>query len=198
MAVANPGCFATAIQLALWPLALHHRLTHTVHITGVTGSTGAGQKLQETSHFSWRQGNLSVYKAFEHQHLHEIKDTLKAAQPAYPADLLFVPMRGPFSRGILCSLYTEIEESLETISKLYREAYEGSPFVHITDSEIHLKQVLNTNHTLISMEKHGPYLHLVVCLDNLVKGASGQALQNMNLMFKRPETEGLLLKPIAF
>ncbi len=196
-AIANPGCFATAIQLALYPLAKAQKLSDSVHITGITGSTGAGQKLQETSHYSWRQGNLSVYKAFEHQHLNEIKETLTHLQPGYAGDLAFIPMRGAFTRGILCSLHTRIDESFETLQSLYLQAYEHSPFVHVMAPEIHLKQVVNTNHTLISLEKHGAYLHLVVCLDNLIKGASGQAVQNMNLLLGRPETDGLLLKPLV-
>jgi N-acetyl-gamma-glutamyl-phosphate reductase len=196
--IANPGCFATAIQLALLPLAAHGLLEHPVHITGVTGSTGAGQKLSETSHYSWRSNNLSVYKAFEHQHLAEIKQTLGLLQANQAHELLFVPMRGSFPRGILCSLHTRLTADFRYVQEIYTRYYQAAPFVHLIEGEVHIKQVVNTNQTVLALEKHGDYLHIVSCIDNLLKGASGQAVQNMNLSFGRPETEGLHLKPLAF
>lgn len=196
--IANPGCFATAIQLALLPLAEAQLLQKPIHITALTGSTGAGQKLQESSHFSWRSQNVSVYKAFEHQHLAEIEHTLGRLQPDFGAELVFVPMRGNFTRGILASLYTESSLSQAEAEQLFDHYYKDSSFVHRSPQEIDLKQVVNTNHALLSVRKHGPYLHIVSCLDNLLKGAAGQAVQNMNLFFDRPETEGLWLKPLAF
>lgn len=196
--VANPGCFATAIQLALAPLAKQGWLQDAVHITGITGSTGAGQKLQETSHFSWRSNNLSVYKAFEHQHLAEIQRNLGRLQASFDAPLLFVPMRGPFARGILCSLYTRIEADFAAIQAAFDACYEGSPFVHAGTEELSLKQVVNSNQAALSLSRQGPYLHVVSCLDNLLKGASGQALQNMNIMLGLPEAMGLKLKASVF
>lgn len=196
--IANPGCFATAIQLALLPLAKAQKLKGPVHITGITGSTGAGQKLQDTSHFSWRHQNMSSYKVFQHQHLKEILESLRLFQADASDELLFVPMRGAFTRGILCSFQLRLDDALEDLVALYEDTYARAPFVHIMPPDLNLKQVINTNHALISLEKQGSYVHLVTCLDNLLKGASGQAIQNMNLMFQRPETEGLALKSPVF
>jgi N-acetyl-gamma-glutamyl-phosphate reductase len=196
--IANPGCFATALQLALLPLAQAGWLHEEVHITGVTGSTGAGQKLQDALHFSWRHDNLSVYKAFEHQHLHEIRQTLQRLQPSYDKAPLFIPMRGPFTRGILVSMHTACRATLDVLTRAYDVYYENAPFVHRTDGEANLKQVLNTNNAVLSVEKYGGYAHIVCCLDNLLKGASGQAVHNMNLALGLPETMGLELKPSAF
>ena len=200
--VANPGCFATAIQLGLAPLASAGWLRSEVHITGITGSTGAGQKLQKTSHFSTRQQNLSVYKAFDHQHLSEIERTLSALLGTKHAlaPLHFVPMRGPFTRGILVSMVTACEAGETDILSAYRNFYQGekSKFVHITQDEVNLKTVVNTNHLRLQINKHGGLLHVVACLDNLLKGASGQAVQNMNLMLGWPVDTGLRLKALAF
>jgi len=196
--IANPGCFATAIQLALLPLAQAGWLHEEVHITGITGSTGAGQKLQDALHFSWRHDNLSVYKAFEHQHLSEIQQTLQRLQPAYEKTPLFIPMRGPFTRGILVSVHTACKATADVLTQAYDVYYESAPFVHLTEGEANLKQVLNTNNAVLSVEKYGSYAHVVCCLDNLLKGASGQAFQNMNLALGLPETLGLNLKPSAF
>lgn len=196
--VANPGCFATAIQLALAPLALKGWLGDAIHVTGITGSTGAGQKLQETSHFSWRSNNLSVYKAFEHQHEEEIQRSLGRMQKTFDAPLLFVPMRGPFARGILCSLYTRVDVEFAAVQAAFDACYEGSPFVFAGTEEVSLKQVVNSNQVAISLAQKGPYIHIVSCLDNLLKGAAGQALQNMNIMLGLPETTGLKLKASAF
>lgn len=196
--IANPGCFATAIQLALLPLAQQGWLQDEVHITGITGSTGAGQKLQDTLHFSWRHDNLSVYKPFAHQHLAEIQQTLGILQPAYEKTPLFIPMRGPFTRGILVSVHTPCKATVSTLIQAYDRYYEDAPFVHRTAEEADLKQVLNTNNAVLSVEKYGDHAHIVCCLDNLLKGASGQAVHNMNLALGLPETTGLLLKPSAF
>ncbi len=196
--IANPGCFATAIQLALLPLAHRGWLQDELHITGITGSTGAGQKLQEALHFSWRHDNLSVYKPFAHQHLLEICQTLQSLQPDYERTPLFVPMRGPFTRGILVSVYTRCSASPIELLEAFDSYYESADFVHRTVQEADLKQVVNTNNAVLSCEKHGDYAHIVCCLDNLLKGASGQAVQNMNLALGLPQTEGLLLKPAAF
>ena len=198
--IANPGCFATTIQLALAPLAQQGLLKNTVHITALTGSTGAGQKLQKTSHFSQRSQNLSTYKVFEHQHLDEIERTLGylqgAANPMPP--LLFVPLRGPFTRGILASLYTDCDLSEDEVLNLYQRYYADAAFVHAGQEEINLKSVVNTNQVRIQLQKHEGILHLVCCLDNLLKGASGQAVQNMNLIMNWPIDSGLRLKPIAY
>jgi N-acetyl-gamma-glutamyl-phosphate reductase len=196
--IANPGCFASAIQLALLPLAARGWLTDEVHITGITGSTGAGQKLQDTLHFSWRHDNLSVYKPFAHQHLAEIKETLRRLQPDYEKTPLFIPMRGPFTRGILVSVHTPCRASAEDLVNAYDAYYESAPFVHRTAEEADLKRVVNTNNALLSVEKYDSHAHIVCCLDNLLKGASGQAVHNMNLALGLPETMGLGLKPSAF
>lgn len=199
--VANPGCFATAIQLALAPLASEGWLTNPVHITAITGSTGAGQKLQKTSHFSQRQENLSVYKAFDHQHLAEIKRTLQALQRNHELPPLhFVPMRGPFTRGIMASIVSECSASATDIFSSYKNFYSGQrgTFVHVTGEEVNLKSVVNTNHLRLQVQKHEGLVHIVSCLDNLLKGASGQAVQNMNIMMGWPLDDGLKLKASAF
>ncbi len=198
--IANPGCFATAIQLALLPLAKAGWLPDTVHITAITGSTGAGQKLQETSHFSWRSGNISVYKAFEHKHLAEISRTLGRFQKGFASEgqLIFIPMRGAFPRGILASIHLRCEQPLKAIEALFDQSYAGASFVHRIEGEADLKLVINTNQTVLALRMAKGYLHITSCLDNLLKGASGQAVQNMNLAFDLPEAEGLGLKPLAF
>ncbi len=196
--LANPGCFATAIQLALLPLASAQLLKSEVHVHGITGSTGAGQQPSETTHFSWRDNNVSVYKAFSHQHLAEISETLQGVLTSNLPAIHFLPLRGNFTRGIFCTAYTEISENLPVISDLYRQYYAPSAFVHLSETEIHLKQVTGTNKAFLHLENHGNKLLITSILDNLLKGASGQAVQNMNLMFGLPEHTGLQLKAIAF
>jgi len=202
--IANPGCFATCIQLGLLPLAAKNLLVNEVHISATTGSTGAGQSLAPTSHFTWRNDNLSVYKAFNHQHLKEISQSLNQLQadfPVYPSDknkLNFIPYRGDFTRGILASIYTECDLVEEAALKLYADFYAEHPFTHVTNRDIDLKQVVNTNKCFIQVKKHGNKIFLVSIMDNLLKGASGQAVQNMNLMFGLEETAGLRLKASAF
>ncbi len=196
--IANPGCFATAIQLALLPLAKAQLLNSEVHVNAITGSTGAGVKPGATSHFSWRENNISVYKAFEHQHLGEIKQSLLHLQNNFSEDINFIPVRGNFTRGIFASLYLNFDGSVENAEKLYLDYYKDNPFVIITDKNPDLKQVVNTNKCVLHVEKHGNKLLILSCIDNLIKGASGQAVHNMNLMFGLNEKEGLSLKASAF
>ncbi len=196
--VANPGCFATAIQLALLPLAAAGLLTDEIHVTAITGSTGAGVKPAATTHFSWRTDNLSAYKVFTHQHLSEINRTLRQLQPTFGRAVNFVPMRGDFARGILASIYTVCASDEAAIRKYYADFYASAPFTYLTDRELDLKQAVNTNKALLSVAKYGDKVHIVSVIDNLLKGASGQAVQNMNLMFGFDETEGLRLKASAF
>jgi N-acetyl-gamma-glutamyl-phosphate reductase len=196
--IANPGCFATTIQLGLLPLAKAGLLTGEIHVNAITGSTGAGVKPAETSHFSWRENNISVYKAFEHQHLKEIRQSLVQLQPDFVKDINFIPVRGNFTRGIFASIYLEYKGAEEDAYTLYRDFYKDSPFVVVSDKNIDLKQVINTNKCLLHLEKHGNKLLILSCIDNLIKGASGQAVHNMNLMFGLEETEGLKLKASAF
>lgn len=196
--IANPGCFATCIQLALLPLAANALLKNDIHISATTGSTGAGQSLNTTSHFSWRQNNLSVYKAFEHQHLAEIGQSMNQLQPSFEGNLNFIPQRGSFTRGIFASVYTTFEKSLEDAKELYEQFYLNAAFVKMSSSSIDLKQVVNTNKCLLHLEKHNENLLITACIDNLLKGASGQAVQNMNLMFGLEETTGLKLKANYF
>jgi N-acetyl-gamma-glutamyl-phosphate reductase len=196
--IANPGCFATAIQLALLPLAKNGLLNEDVHINATTGSTGAGVSPSETTHFSWRNNNMSHYKAFEHQHLGEINQSIQQLQAGYPNELLFVPNRGDFARGIFATLYTNIEESLEDIVAKYEAYYADQPFVTVTTTNINMKQVVQTNKCIISLMKKGNRLLITSIIDNLTKGASGQAIQNMNLLFGLDETTGLHLKPCGF
>ena len=196
--VANPGCFATCIQLALLPLAQHGLLNHDIHINATTGSTGAGQSLSATSHFSWRNNNLSTYKSFEHQHLKEIKKNLSSIQNNFNAAINFIPLRGNFTRGILASTYTRCDKSLEELQDVFKAYYKASPFVHLAPFTIDLKQVVNTNKAFIQIEKHGDQVLITSIIDNLLKGASGQAVQNMNVMFGIEETSGLKLKSIGF
>ncbi|MBC7410620.1 MAG: N-acetyl-gamma-glutamyl-phosphate reductase [Arcicella sp.] len=191
--VANPGCFATSIELALLPLA-HAGLIHDdVHVSAVTGSTGAGQSLSPTGHFSWRSNNISIYKAFTHQHLTEIGMVISSFQGAKPT-VNFIPYRGTFTRGIMANVYTKFAGTLEEAKTLYRNYYAEHPFTHISDSPVDVKQVVNTNKCLISLELHEGNLLITSVIDNLTKGASGQAVQNMNLMFGLDETVGLRLK----
>lgn len=203
--IANPGCFATNIQLALLPLAAKRLLQYEVNIQATTGSTGAGQKPGSTSHFSWRNNNLSVYKAFEHQHLKEIGQSLTQLQPdfppAYPGRdglINFIPQRGDFTRGIFSAIYTECDLPEETAYEIYESYYAEHPFTHVSRHNIDLKQVVNTNKCLLHLEKHGKKLLIISVIDNLLKGASGQAVQNMNLLFDIEEQTGLRLKAAAF
>ncbi|MBD8348341.1 N-acetyl-gamma-glutamyl-phosphate reductase [Dysgonomonas sp. HGC4] len=196
--IANPGCFATAIQLALLPLANAQLLNTEVHVNAITGSTGAGVKPSATSHFSWRENNISVYKAFEHQHLGEIRQSLTQLQNNFSEDINFIPVRGNFTRGIFASIYLNFEGSKEDARKLYEDFYKNSPFVIVTDKNPDLKQVVNTNKCVLYVEKHGNKLLILSCIDNLVKGASGQAVHNLNLIFGLDETEGLKLKATGF
>jgi len=194
--IANPGCFATAIQLALLPLAAASKLTDDVHVSAITGSTGAGQSLSDTTHFSWRTNNVSIYKAFTHQHLGEIQESLTQLQADFVGDVNFIPYRGNFSRGIFASVYTKSELTEDEAKELFRAYYADAPFVTISDRELHLKQVVNTNKCLLHVQKQGKQLLITSVIDNLVKGASGQAVQNMNLLFGLPETTGLHLKSV--
>jgi N-acetyl-gamma-glutamyl-phosphate reductase len=196
--IANPGCFATCIQLGLLPLAKNSLLKGDIHISATTGSTGAGQSFGTTSHFSWRQNNLSVYKAFEHQHLNEIGQSIKQLQNDFDGELNFIPARGSFTRGIFGSIYTEFDLNIEEVKGIYKSYYSTHPFVHISENAIDLKQVVNTNKCLIHLEKHRSKLLITSCIDNLLKGASGQAIQNMNLLFGLEETAGLKLKATFF
>jgi N-acetyl-gamma-glutamyl-phosphate reductase len=196
--IANPGCFATCIQLALLPLAKAGLLKSEVHISATTGSTGAGQKPGATTHFSWRNNNLSVYKAFEHQHLNEIGESIVQLQSDFDKDINFIPYRGDFTRGILASSYIDCDLSLDEANKIYQDFYADAPFTHISKANIYLKQVVNTNKCLIHLEKHGNKLMILSIIDNLLKGASGQAVQNMNLMFGLDEMAGLKLKAVGF
>ena len=199
--VANPGCFATAIQLATLPLAAAGLIKDEIHVTALTGSTGAGKKPGETTHFSYRSDNISIYKLFSHQHLAEIKQNLvKVAGQGDTPVVNFVPLRGDFTRGIFASVYTKAVEGMsqEEYQKLFEDYYAASPFVFHSKEGISMKEVVNTNKGLLHVELHDGYVHIASVIDNLVKGASGQAVQNMNIMFGLPEDTGLRLKPSAF
>lgn len=196
--IANPGCFATAIQLGLLPLAANGLLKSEVHVNAITGSTGAGVKPGATSHFSWRNGNISVYKAFQHQHLKEIGQSMRQLQPGFSHDINFIPVRGNFSRGIFVSTYTECDLELEEVKKLYEDFYKDAAFTFVMDKNPDLKQVVNTNKGIVHLEKHGNKLFIISMVDNLLKGASGQAVHNMNIMFGLDEKCGLNLKSVAF
>ena len=196
--IANPGCFATGIQLAILPLAAAGLIKDEVHVNASTGSTGAGQSPSSTSHFSWREGNVSAYKIFDHQHLGEINQSLNQLQGSYSPSLNFIPIRGNHTRGIYATAYTKYEGTLEEAQKLYADYYASHPFVHMVNENPDLKQVVNTNKCLLYLMKHDDKLLIISITDNLIKGASGQAIQNMNLMFGLPEKTGLYLKPVAF
>jgi len=195
--IANPGCFATAIQLGLLPLAKAGLLTD-VHTTAITGSTGAGQKLQPSTHFSWRANNINAYKTLTHQHLREIRQTLSALQPSYNGQLFFIPWRGDFTRGIFVSSQLHCTLSQDEIFALYEDYYASHPFTHVSKEMVDIKQVVNTNKVLIYPEKVGDQLVVHSVEDNLIKGASGQAVQNLNLMMGWDETLGLQLKASVF
>ena len=196
--IANPGCFATGIQLALLPLAAAGLIQGEIHVNATTGSTGAGQNPTRTSHFSWRNSNVSAYKIFEHQHLGEMNQSLMQLQSTYTPAMNFIPIRGNHTRGIYATAYTEYMGSEEDAYELYGKYYEGHPFVHITKKNPDLKQVVNTNKCILHLVKHENKLLVISISDNLIKGASGQAVQNMNLMFGMNENEGLYMKPQGF
>ena len=196
--VANPGCFATCIQVALLPAANLNLLKEDVAVNAITGSTGAGQKPGATTHFSWRNNNLSIYKPFTHQHLAEIKQSIKQVQGYLDADIDFIPYRGDFARGIFCTAVIKTPAPEEDIIEAYKEFYADASFTHYSDKPIDLKQVVNTNKALVHVEKYGNKLLVTAAIDNLLKGAVGQAVQNMNIMFGIDETAGLRLKASAF
>jgi len=196
-AIANPGCFATSIQLGLLPLA-KAGLLKDIYTTGITGSTGAGQSLNATSHFSWRANNIQAYKTLTHQHLGEIGESLIHLQPVNDVDLSFVPWRGDFTRGIFVSSTLSCDLSIEELYILFSDYYKDHPFTHVSKDPIFLKQVVNTNKAMIQLEKAGSKLVVHSAIDNLLKGASGQAVQNMNLTFGLDETTGLRLKANYF
>lgn len=196
--IANPGCFATAIQLALLPLAANNLLTDEIHISAITGSTGAGVKPSSTTHFTWRNNNMSVYKAFQHQHLGEIKQSITQLQPGFKEAVNFIPYRGDFTRGIIATVYTDFNKSEEEAYALYGRFYNNAPFVNLSKENIHLKQVVNTNNNLLHLEAHDGKLMIISVLDNLLKGASGQAVQNLNIRRGWPEDLGLKLKAVMF
>lgn len=196
--VANPGCFATAIQLALLPLAKNLMLNNDVYVTAITGSTGAGVKPSSTTHFSWRSDNISVYKPFTHQHLPEIIQSIKHLQSSFDSEITFIPYRGDFARGIFVTTVVKSAVSLDELYRIYRDYYKEDSFVHVVEESIDLKQVVNTNKCLVHLEKNGDRLLIVSCIDNLLKGASGTAVHNMNLLFNLKETTGLHLKPSGF
>lgn len=196
--IANPGCFATAIQLGLLPLAAQQALEDVVNIHAITGSTGAGQSPQATTHFSWRANNLSIYKPFQHQHLAEIGRSLGQLQSATIPELAFLPLRGDFARGIFTSIHFKTDYNEEQLIDLYKAYYQSAPFTHVVDENPHLKQVINTNKCLVHVSKHGGRALVVSMIDNLLKGASGQAIQNMNLALGLAENAGLQLKAAVF
>lgn len=196
--IANPGCFATCIQLGVLPLAKHLMLNADLHVNAITGSTGAGVKPSATSHFSWRNDNISIYKPFTHQHLAEINQSLRQLQNSFSSSINFIPVRGNFSRGIFATTYVECKIELSEIKRIYEEYYDDHNFTFITDKNPDLKQVVNTNKCLINLQKIDDKLLIISMIDNLLKGASGQAVHNMNLLFGLEETVGLHLKPSAF
>jgi N-acetyl-gamma-glutamyl-phosphate reductase len=196
--VANPGCFATCIQVALLPAAYLNLLKEDVAVNAITGSTGAGQKPGATTHFSWRNNNLSIYKPFQHQHIAEIRQSLKQVQGYLDADIDFIPYRGDFARGIFCTAVIKTPAPVEDVIEAYKDFYADAAFTHYSDKPLDLKQVVNTNKALVHVEKYGNKLLVTSCIDNLLKGAVGQAVQNMNIMFNLDETAGLRLKASAF
>ena len=196
--VANPGCFATCIELGLLPLAKEHLLKGDISVNAITGSTGAGVKPSSTTQYSWRDNNISIYKPFEHQHVPEIMQSIKQLQPDFDGSIDFIPYRGCFPRGIFATLVVKCDLDIETLYNLYTAYYERDSFTHVVERPIDLKQVVNTNKCLIHLEKHGDKLLITSVIDNLLKGASGTAVHNMNLLFGLAETVGLQLKPSAF
>jgi N-acetyl-gamma-glutamyl-phosphate reductase len=196
--LANPGCFATCIQLAMLPALKAGIISGDIHVNGITGSTGAGQKPGATTHFSWRNDNISVYKTFTHQHLLEINQTVQELAPGYDGRVLFIPQRGCFARGIFVTAYAKCDKSLEEVQQIYADYYKDAAFTHVVTKSPDVKQVVNTNKAVVYVEKYEDQLLMISCIDNLLKGAVGQAVQNMNLMFGIDETAGLRLKASAF
>ena len=196
--IANPGCFATALQLAILPLAANGLLKNDIHINAVTGATGAGTSLSATTHFTYRDNNFSHYKAFNHQHLGEINQTVNQLQSDFNSEINFMPNRGNFSRGIFATTYTKFDGAIEEAIKMYKEYYKDAAFTFVSENDVHMKQVVNTNKCLIGLEKHGNKLLITSTIDNLLKGASGAAIQNLNLMYGFEETLGLKLKATYF
>lgn len=196
--IANPGCFATAIQLALLPLAKQQALNNDIHVNAITGSTGAGQSAMETTHFSWRNNNVSIYKAFDHQHLGEIGESITSLQKDFAHDIHFIPMRGNYTRGILATAYTESNLSEEELLALYKDFYADSAFTSVSTQLVHLKQVVNTNNAVVQVQKKGKQALITCAIDNLLKGAAGQAIENMNLMFGLDVSTGLKFKANYF
>ena len=196
--LANPGCFATCIQLAMLPALKAGIISGDIHVNGITGSTGAGQKPGATTHFSWRNDNISVYKTFTHQHLLEINQTVQELSPGYEGRVLFIPQRGCFTRGIFVTAYAKCDMPLEEVQRIYADYYKDAAFTHFVTKSPDMKQVVNTNKALVYVEKYEDLLLMISCIDNLLKGAVGQAVQNMNLMFGLDEKAGLQLKASAF
>ncbi|MDR8390715.1 N-acetyl-gamma-glutamyl-phosphate reductase [Aliifodinibius sp. S!AR15-10] len=196
--IANPGCYASAIELALLPLASRQHLQQDIHVQAITGSTGAGRKRSTTSHFSWRDGNISIYKALNHQHEGEIKESLQSLQAGFDKGIHIIPVRGNYTRGIFVTAYTKIDFKENQAVELYHDFYRDAPFTAVSSEPVHLKQVVNTNNCLLHVQKVGPHLLITSIIDNLLKGASGQAVQNMNLMFGLDENVGLDLKANYF
>lgn len=196
--LANPGCFATCIQLALLPALKSGIISGDIHVNGITGSTGAGQKPGATTHFSWRNDNISVYKTFNHQHLLEINQTVKELNPQYNGRVLFIPQRGCFTRGIFVTAYAKCDKDLAEVKEIYADYYKDAAFTHFTTTSPDMKQVVNTNKAVVYVEKYEDQLLMISCIDNLLKGAVGQAVENMNLMFGLEEKTGLNLKASAF
>ena len=198
MHLANPGCFATCIQLGLLPALKAGIISGDIHTNGITGSTGAGQKPGATTHFSWRNDNISIYKTFTHQHLHEINQTIHELQPQYDGQMFFIPQRGCFTRGIFVTSYARCNTPIEEVKAIYEDYYRDAAFTHVVSTSPDMKQVVNTNKALVYVERYDDQLLMVSCIDNLLKGAVGQAVENMNLMFGLPEDTGLRLKASAF
>ena len=198
MHLANPGCFATCIQLGLLPALKAGIISGDIHTNGITGSTGAGQKPGATTHFSWRNDNISIYKTFTHQHLHEINQTIHELQPQYDGQMFFIPQRGCFTRGIFVTSYARCNTPIEEVKAIYEDYYRDAAFTHVVSTSPDMKQVVNTNKALVYVERYADQLLMVSCIDNLLKGAVGQAVENMNLMFGLPEDTGLRLKASAF
>lgn len=196
--IANPGCFATAIQLAVLPALASGKVTGDVHVSATTGSTGAGQSLSATSHFTWRSGNHSSYKALKHQHLAEIMQSFQQVRESWNGALNFIPYRGAFTRGIHAGIHFKSEMPQEAMEHVYEDYYSTHPFVHLSPETIDVKQVVNTNKCFLHLEKQGEHFFITSVIDNLLKGAAGQAVQNMNIIFNLEETSGLRLKPVAF
>ena len=196
--LANPGCFATCIQLAMLPALKAGLISGDIHVNGITGSTGAGQKPGATTHFSWRNDNISVYKTFTHQHLLEINQTVQELHPGYDGRVLFIPQRGCFARGIFVTAYAKCDRPIEEVQQIYADYYKDAAFTHFTTKSPDMKQVVNTNKAVVYVERYEDQLLMISCIDNLLKGAVGQAVQNMNLMFGLDEKAGLQLKASAF